>query len=87
VMKLRYLEFRGVYIGLDYRNFLDFLTKRRPALEIVFEYNEHAVLIWDMARTPLSRVPAISESNKVKAEADEEEVEDDDQFGYDDEFG
>ncbi|KAF1842162.1 uncharacterized protein K460DRAFT_370150 [Cucurbitaria berberidis CBS 394.84] len=57
VPKLRFLEFRGVYLRPDHRNFLDFLTKRRPALEIIYEYTGEAELIRDMASVPLSRVP------------------------------
>lgn len=58
VPKLRYLEFRGVYHEAFRREFLEFLTKCRPALEIVFEYDRPAVLIRDMETIPLDRVPA-----------------------------
>ncbi|KAI4943452.1 hypothetical protein J4E91_009362 [Alternaria rosae] len=58
VPKLRYLEFRGVYHEAFRREFLEFLTKCRPALEIVFEYDRPAVLIRDMETVPLDRVPA-----------------------------
>lgn len=58
VPKLRYLEFRGVYHEAFRREFLEFLTQSRPALEIVFEFDRPAVLIRDNETIPLDRVPA-----------------------------
>jgi hypothetical protein len=60
VPKLRYLELRGIYFSPDHRNFLDFLTKVRSELEIIYEYDSAAVLIRDMESVPLSRVTTSS---------------------------
>ncbi|KAG9379722.1 hypothetical protein A1F94_010078 [Pyrenophora tritici-repentis] len=94
VPKLRYLEFRGLYIssGGGRVRFLEFLTKCRPALEIVFEYDDGndglQALIRDMSRTPLSRVPGTGEYKKGghsngEAEEAEEDWKDQFDFGYD----
>jgi hypothetical protein len=91
VKKLHYLEFRGVYQSPENHRFLEFLTKRRPKLEIVFEYATPAVLIRDMARVPLYRVHDSESASTSKAEADDEDAreEDDDDvdhFGLDDDL-
>jgi hypothetical protein len=54
---LRYFEFRVVYHSNTHRNFLDFLTKRRPQLEMVFRWGSKAELIRDMSPVSLSLVP------------------------------
>ncbi|KAL5417116.1 hypothetical protein PMIN03_001743 [Paraphaeosphaeria minitans] len=51
---LRYLEFGGVHHDLSYGRQLDNITLRRPQLEIVYEWNDKAVLIRGSQRTPLS---------------------------------
>ncbi|KAK7187700.1 hypothetical protein PSPO01_06434 [Paraphaeosphaeria sporulosa] len=50
---LRYLEFCGVYQDLLYGRQLDHITLRRPKLEIVYEWNDKAVLIRGSQGTPL----------------------------------
>jgi hypothetical protein len=57
VPSLRYFEFRDVYHSNTHRNFLDFLTKRRPQLDMVFGWGSKAELIRDMSRVSLSLVP------------------------------
>ncbi|RAR10227.1 hypothetical protein DDE83_005189 [Stemphylium lycopersici] len=76
VTKLRYLEFRGVYLSPGHYNFLEFLTKRRPALELVYEYGRKAVLIRDMESVPLSHVPAVGEASTSVARQELNDEED-----------
>jgi hypothetical protein len=52
-----YFELRDVYHSNTHRNFLDFLTKRRPQLEMVFGWGSNAELIRDMSSVYLSLVP------------------------------
>ncbi|CAJ2511859.1 Uu.00g074840.m01.CDS01 [Anthostomella pinea] len=70
--KLRYLDFRGVHLNREHHNFLRFLTKRRPALEIVFQDGQTpAVLFRDMNSVPLSKVP----KQTAKKEGDDDDSE------------
>ncbi|KAF2868784.1 hypothetical protein BDV95DRAFT_123261 [Massariosphaeria phaeospora] len=87
VQNLRYLEFRGVYYSNTHRNFLDFLTKRRPALEIVFEWEGRVGLIRDMEQVPLSLGSDSNDDDDWEDESDEsEDAESDDGESYDDGF-
>ncbi|KAI0485045.1 hypothetical protein GGR56DRAFT_616637 [Xylariaceae sp. FL0804] len=73
--KLRYLEFRN--IPGEHDGTLGFLTKARPALEVVSEpVGEPAVLIRDWHSIPLSRIPPqaaeAGDSDWEDEESDEE---------------
>jgi hypothetical protein len=82
VPHLRYLEFRGVFQKPNHCDSLDHLTKCRPTLENVYEYDGRTVLIRDMERTPLSHglnqsavtgAQSRSSKGKNKVEGDDEE--------------
>ncbi|KAH9887487.1 hypothetical protein F4778DRAFT_429316 [Xylariomycetidae sp. FL2044] len=77
--KLAYCEFRGVHLDDNARkNALPFLTKVRPALEVVFE-DRHippAVLIRDASVTPLSSVPPQAPRGEGDEDSEWEDVSD-----------
>ncbi|KAF2105650.1 hypothetical protein BDV96DRAFT_592152 [Lophiotrema nucula] len=74
--KLRFWDFRGVWINPENTNFLGFLTKVRPALEVIFEpQGKPALFFRDMDGVPLTKVPPQSQSR----EDDEWEDETDDE--------
>jgi len=78
VRGLRYLEFRGVYQSENHQRFLDFLTKVRPALEMVFEWEGRAELIRDMERVPLSRVSKNGTTVNIARENEDDWIDEDD---------
>jgi hypothetical protein len=78
---LRYLEFRGVFQKFHLHTLLNYETKCRPAIEIMYEWDGRAVLVRDFEDTPLLHWPdqsATTSANSTQAKSNlEEEVEED----------